>query len=99
VTTSPQVLKRLPSSRGFIRPLSPSMSSASSLSPPLTPKSLRRVLQQQGGEGDHLRRQIAAAPCSCGTAAPREVPGFENYDVPRNLGNQVGTNCFPSLIK
>ncbi|XP_023324985.1 uncharacterized protein LOC111698786 [Eurytemora carolleeae] len=88
VTTSPQVLKRLPSSRGFIRPLSPSMSSASSLSPPLTPKSLRRVLQQQGGEGDHLRRQIAAAPCSCGSAAPREVPGFENYDVPRNLGNQ-----------
>ena len=52
--------------------------------------------------GPDLRRMIAATPCPCtggsSTAAPgsgsgvgqqRQGAGFENYDIPRNLGRQV----------
>ena len=37
---------------------------------------------------------IAATPCACGgeqasTVQSQTGPGFENYDIPRNLGRQV----------
>ena len=46
--------------------------------------------------GGDLRKMIAATPCPCNgqaqapaTSMTGQGPGYENYDIPRNLGRQV----------
>lgn len=95
--SSPKMMRRTPNrcGSGLGRP---PVSSRDSLSPPLTPKSARRVAVANAGSapgfGPEMRRVIAAAPCGCGggegatAAAPQQGQGYENYDIPRNLGIQ-----------
>ena len=92
VTSSPLALKRNPSS----------VSACSSSTSPLRRAMSERassVTSQMSNTSD-IRRMITATPCSCdGPGAGQHQqqqggggggPGFENYDIPRNLGRQVG---------
>ena len=80
VTSSPLALKR-------------NGSSVSAMSgPPVSP--LRRtdsLLSSSSGSGSDMRRVVAATPCGCADslAGSGAGPGYENYDIPRNLGRQV----------
>ena len=88
VTSSPLALKRNPSSV------------SNSSGPPTSP--LRRATSERASSvtshvsaNSDIRRMIAATPCSCdGPAGGHQQQqvggaGFENYDIPRNLGRQV----------
>jgi len=93
VTSSPRSLKRNTSAVS-----GPPLSSRDSMSPSLAAKSLRRAMSERAGSVNpsihqDMRRMIAATPCACsGEQAPavqsQSGPGFENYDIPRNLGRQ-----------
>jgi hypothetical protein len=93
VTSSPRSLKRNTSAVS-----GPPLSSRDSVSPSLAAKSLRRAMSERAGSANpslaqDMRRMIAATPCGCSGETPPAVqhsgPGFENYDIPRNLGRQV----------
>ena len=93
VTSSPKSLKRNTSAA--------SAASMGGMSP--STKSLRRAMSERASSvnscGPDLRRMIAATPCPCtggttpapanGVGQQRPGAGFENYDIPRNLGRQV----------
>lgn len=91
VTSSPLALKR-------------NGSSVSAMSgPPVSP--LRRTDSQVSSgssSGSELRRKVAATPCGCVDSVAG--PGYENYDIPRNLGRQVSpasrhqTRCLSSAL-
>jgi len=93
VTSSPRSLKRNTSAVS-----GPPLSSRDSVSPSLAAKSLRRAMSERAGSanpsmGQDMRRMIAATPCACSgeqasTVQSQSGPGFENYDIPRNLGRQ-----------
>merc|ERR1712079_261496 len=87
VTSSPLALKRNPSSSTVGLPTSP----------------LRRAMSERASSvtshvsaNSDIRRMIAATPCSCDGPGPgagqfqqhSQGAGFENYDIPRNLGRQ-----------
>ena len=91
VTSSPLALKR-------------NGSSVSAMSgPPVSP--LRRtnsVLSSSSGSSE-MRRMVAAAPCGCGDSELGSVgaggsgAGYENYDIPRNLGRQVSPSQYLTI--
>jgi len=94
VTSSPRSLKRNTSAVS-----GPPLSSRDSMSPSLAAKSLRRAMSERAGSvhpsiPHDMRRMIAATPCACsGEQGPavqqsQSGAGFENYDIPRNLGRQ-----------
>jgi len=93
VTSSPRSLKRNTSAVS-----GPPLSSRDAVSPSLANKSLRRAMSERAGSvnssiAQDMRRMIAATPCACsGEQAPavqaQPGAGFENYDIPRNLGRK-----------
>ena len=92
VTSSPKSLKR-----------NTSAASCGPMSGMISPsgKSIRRAMSERASSitsyGPDLRKMIAATPCPCSGQEPpggggSQGPGFENYDIPRNLGRQVGAD-------
>ena len=87
VTSSPLALKR-------------NGSSVSAMSgPPLSP--LRRTDSVVSSASSEMRRVVAATPCGCADSLPAPLtggagggPGYENYDIPRNLGRQVSATQY-----
>ena len=86
VTSSPLALKR-------------NGSSVSAMSgPPVSP--LRRTDSVVSSGSSEMRRMVAATPCGCGDSVTGSVGsaggpgGYENYDIPRNLGRQVSATLY-----
>ena len=80
VTSSPLALKR-------------NGSSVSAMSgPPGSP--LRRTDSLLSSGSGEMRRMVAATPCGCGDSVAGSVGGYENYDIPRNLGRQVSLTYY-----
>ena len=82
VTSSPLALKR-------------NGSSVSAMSgPPVSPLRRTESLASSGSGCGEMRRMVSATPCGCGDSVAGSVGGYENYDIPRNLGRQVSATHY-----